>query len=105
MSKLHEYSQLVEYQERQKTISYASIALPPEMPLKESLLKTKVLIGEVHRPDKIAYRLYQNATLSWIIDEANKFYNGFSEYTFDREIYYPSLQALNLMGITATEDI
>jgi hypothetical protein len=106
MTNLHNYSNIVEYTERNKNISYSSITYnTPNQPLESSMLKTRVLISEVYRPDKISLRLYDNPLSSWILDEANNFYNGFSDYYYDREIYYPSLEALELMGISVIRDI
>jgi hypothetical protein len=80
------------------TITYSSIAYPPKLPLKQSMRRTIVSSDEIYRPDKIAFRLYNNPLLSWILDEANSFYS-FSDYTINREIYYPTTEALELMGI------
>ena len=62
------------------------------------MLTTKILLTEVHRPDKVSFRLYGNPLFSWVIDEANSFYS-LKDYTFDRVIYYPSSGALSLMGL------
>lgn len=77
---------------------YSSVSYPPELPLVESLSKTLIQSDEMYRPDKVSYRLYRNPMLSWLIDEANSFYS-FADYTINKEIYYPSLQALEIMGI------
>jgi hypothetical protein len=84
-------------------LQYASVAYPPRLPLVESLRKTYIESNEIYRPDKVAYRLYGNPMLSWIIDDANSFYS-FSDYTINKEIYYPSLEALELMGIDISYD-
>lgn len=79
-------------------VLYSSISYSPRLPLKESMRRTTIAANEVYRPDKIALRLYNNPLLSWILDEANSFYS-FSDYTINKEIYYPTTEALDLMGI------
>lgn len=73
-----------------------SICYPPKMPLKTSMLKTKILNVEHYRPDKIAYRLFGDPLLSWILDEINNFYL-ISDYSAGKEIYY--LNELGLLSI------
>lgn len=106
MTNLHSYANIVEEIKNNKTTTFSSIVYnSPQFPLKASLLKTRVLITEEFRPDKIALRLYQEPLASWILDEANNFYNGFSDYYHNREIYYPSITALDLMGISVIKRI
>jgi len=54
---------------------------------------------EQYRADKIAYAIYGDDRLSWVLDVANNFYNGFSEYTSGREIKFPLVEGLIQMGI------
>lgn len=107
MNFYHDYSSVITFiddtTKKEKTMS--SVSYPPDFPLVKSLLKTTVDSSEIFRPDKIAYRLYGNPLMSWVIDEVNSFYNGFSEYYINREIYYPSTDALEIMGIDYIYDI
>jgi hypothetical protein len=75
-----------------------SLSYTPQLPILESLLTNKILPEEQYRPDKVAYRLYRNPLLSWVIDEANNWYH-FNNYIAGSSFYYPSIAALNSMGI------
>lgn len=101
MNFYHDYANIITFiddtTKKEKTLS--SISYPPDFPIERSLLKTTVQANEIFRPDKIAFRLYDNPLMSWVIDEVNNFYNGFSEYYINREIFYPSTEALDIMGI------
>lgn len=50
---------------------------------------TTVMDNEVNRPDKIALRAYGDENLDWVVDEANGFSHGFSEYSLGRRIFLP----------------
>lgn len=78
---------------------YSSLCYPPRLPLTTSMRKTTVGSDETYRPDKVSFRLYGNPLLSWILDDANSFYSC-ADYTINKEILYPSFEALDLMGIS-----
>jgi hypothetical protein len=101
MNSYHDYASTITFMDdkTKKDVTMKSVSYPQDFPIVKSLLKTTVSASEVYRPDKIAYRLYENPLMSWVIDEVNGFYNGFSEYYINREIYYPSTDALDIMGI------
>lgn len=82
----------------QKQISYSSISYPFQLPLKTSMLKTKILQTEMFRPDKVSYRLFGDPFLSWLIDDINNFYS-FSDYEAEKEIYYLGPKGLASIGI------
>jgi hypothetical protein len=97
MTNFFDYAYLIDNDDIDRR-NNASISYPPRSPLKSSMLTTTILITEQYRPDKVAFRLYNNPLLSWVIDEANSFYS-ISDYTYEKKIYYPSQRALDLMGI------
>ena len=78
--------------------SRLSLSYTPQLPKLKSLLTSKVLPEEQYRPDKVAYRLYRNPLLSWVIDESNNWYH-LKNYTAGTTFYYPSITALEYMGI------
>jgi hypothetical protein len=84
--------------ENYRVVNYLSICYTPKMPLKEYMLKTKILQTEKYRPDKVSYRLFRDPGMSWVIDEINNFYS-FSDYYTDREIYYLDTNGLMFMGL------
>jgi hypothetical protein len=84
--------------ENYNVINYRSICYSPKMPLKQYMLKTKILQTEKYRPDKVSFRLFNDPTMSWVIDEINSFYN-FSDYYPNREIYYLDSNGLSFMGL------
>lgn len=61
-------------------------------------------IVEQYRADKIAYDYYGNADLHWVLDAANNFYNGFSEYQAGVEIKVPTVATLLQMGIISSDE-
>lgn len=60
------------------------------IPEKESDLVTYVKEEEVHRLDKLAYRVYKNPLLSWVIARRNRL-ESMDDLWFGREIKYPPL--------------
>lgn len=52
-----------------------------------------------YRADKIANAFYNNPSVSWIIDEANYFINGFIEYKKGVVLKIPTIEYLNSIGI------
>jgi len=60
---------------------------------------TEILPIEEFRPDKIAYRVFGNQNLHWILDVLNDFPNGITEYTRGKTIKYVSLAQLQNLGI------
>jgi hypothetical protein len=65
----------------------------------------KIETQEQYRADKIAYAYYGNPNLVWVIDVANNFYNGFSEYTVGTEIKIPTLKSLVEMGVITADEL
>ena len=99
MNNLFDYGTIVsDLDINRRTISYRSICYTPKMPLKKYLFKTNILQTEKYRPDKIAYRLFEDPTLSWVLDEINNLYS-FKDYYPNREIYYLDNRGLNFIGI------
>lgn len=45
------------------------------------LLTTELEEREKYRPDLVSFRLYGDASLSWVLDQLNGFTQGFVEYT------------------------
>lgn len=76
-----------------------SYGYTPQFPVVSSMLVSTVQENERFRPDKVAYRLYGNPLLSWVVDEANSWYH-FSNYEVGTQFYYPSSTALEVMGVT-----
>jgi len=81
-----------------KEITYSSISYPPQLPLKTSMLKTKILQTEKFRPDKVSYRLFGDPFMSWLIDDINNFYS-FKDYEPGKEIYYLGPRGIESLGI------
>lgn len=81
-----------------RDISYSSISYSPILPLKTSMIKSKILQTENYRPDKVSYRLFGDPFLSWLLDEINNFYS-ISDYYSGREIYYLGPNGLKSIGI------
>lgn len=98
MNNLFDYGNILSYAENEKNFSHLSLCYTPQLPLKTSMLKTTILEKENYRPDKVAYRLFGDPNLSWILDEINSFYS-FSDYYLGREIYYLTQQGLLSIGI------
>lgn len=54
---------------------------------------------EEYRPDKIAYNLWSNQLLSWVLNQINFFTHGIKEYTAGKEINYLDANILRDIGI------
>lgn len=87
-------------EENDNGVSYLTPSLVPELPI-SPLAETRIDETEQYRPDKIAYRLYGDPTLNWIIDQANGFLGKekFSGYVAGKIIQYPRVSTLRIMGI------
>lgn len=83
---------------------YAGPIYAPRFPKYGYIIHT-VAIHEQYRPDKIAYLYYGDVDLHWVLDVANHFYNGFSEYTEGTEIKIPTMDALFEMGIISNNEV
>jgi len=77
---------------------YESVAYHPKFPI-EGYSNYTIRIEEQYRADKIAYKFFQDASLSWVLDVANNFKHGFKEYTEGRVIKIPTNEVLRLMKI------
>ena len=65
----------------------------------KNLFETYIINSrEEFRPDIIAYELYGDDRLSWVLDEVNHFYT-LSSYTQGRRIYYLPIEILIGLGI------
>ena len=51
-----------------------------------------------YRPDKIAHEIYDDYTLSWVLDEINAI-KHMKEYTYNKVIYYLPYAILNSLGV------
>lgn len=74
-----------------------SIVRIPQWPIK-GMIEDEIQSDEQYRPDKVAYRVYNDASLSWIIDDANNWFHV-KDYTIGRKFYRPSETTLVQMGI------
>jgi len=63
--------------------------MPPEIPLSDDDLYTKVRAGEEGRLDLIALRVYRLEGLWWVIAFANDIIDPFEEVTVERVLRYP----------------
>ena len=53
---------------------------------------------EEYRPDLIAWNLWDNEKLAWILDSINGFIHGYREYTSGTQIYYLEADVLQKIG-------
>ena len=81
-------------------VQYLCPSIPPELPI-TPLATTRIDETEQYRPDKIAYRLYGDPMLSWIIDYANEFTgkDKIKGYVAGKVIDYPRLETLRTIGL------
>ncbi len=76
------------------TISY----YPDPIKYKSYYKKYKISAAEVYRPDKIAYNLFDDQKLWWVLDIINNFTN-LDDYYIGREIYYLDKSYLDKLGL------
>ena len=97
MKKFNNYSSLF-VDENNRVFS--GIAYVPDFSLYGSMFKSHTITAtEEYRPDKIAFALWGNADVSWVLDEINEFTNGISSYTHNTVIKYLEKQELIKMGL------
>lgn len=48
-----------------------------------------------YRPDKIAFKFYGDASLSWVLIYANNFSQGMGDFFLNREILIPEMSIVN----------
>lgn len=84
----------------EESIEYSGLAFSiPDFSLyKEYFLEYYVDETTSYRPDKIAHDLYDDYTLSWIIDEIN-FIKHPKEYTINKIVKYLPLNILSQLGV------
>ena len=83
-----------------KIYSVNSIAYYPDFYEYRNYYKQHIILpDETYRPDKIAFRLWGNQYLSWVLDVINNFSHGIQEYTIGRSITYIDTTILNSIGI------
>ncbi|MCG8434351.1 MAG: hypothetical protein MJA83_10005, partial [Gammaproteobacteria bacterium] len=68
--------------------------IPPEIPVTQNDLRTKVEPGEIGRLDLIALRVYNNSSLWWVIAFVNDIVDPFEEATAGRELRYPPFETV-----------
>jgi len=83
-----------------QTMQLSGIAYIPNFYLYNNYFKKHIIENyEEYRPDKIAYNLWGNQLLSWVLNEINHFTHGIQEYTKGREINYLDTEILRDIGI------
>ena len=65
--------------------------------LKSGYSTFKITSNYEYRPDKIAYKFYKNASLSWVLMYANNFNNGIADFITNRTIIIPSPQTVGTL--------
>lgn len=84
----------------QSYINILGMSYTPDFyPYKNYYLKYIIKPEEQYRPDKIAFNLLGNQSLSWVFDCINFFKNGIEEYYAGREINYLERDVLKKLGI------
>ena len=102
MSSFYSYSQLSDVfdEEDKKYIQINGISYPLDFSIhKASYKKYVIKPEEQYRPDKLAFNLWGNQKLDWILDEINFFSHGIKEYTAGTEINYLEKEYLRLIGV------
>lgn len=78
---------------------YSGISKRVDFPSNSSAyIEYKIQANESFRPDKIAYKFYNNEKLDWIIDEINNF-SSLEEYYSSRIIKILKFEILERLGI------
>lgn len=93
----HEYSETFE-DSIKKNYSGPSFNTPDLAAYSDQYRQYKLDITEVYRPDKIAYELYNNINLSWVLNEINHFTHP-RQYTNGLIIYFVPEAILYSLGI------
>jgi len=79
---------------------YSGISETVDFPSNSSAyIEYKIQANESYRPDKLAYKFYNNEKLDWIIDEINNF-SSLEEYYCSRIIKILKFETLERLGIT-----
>lgn len=68
--------------------------VPPEIEPSQDDLSTTVEAGEIGRLDLVALRVYNNASLWWVIAFANDIIDPFEETTSGRVLRYPPFETV-----------
>ncbi len=82
-----------------KAVKTVGISYYPDFYQYKNYYKTLVIVPKFQfRPDKIAYSLWNNQYLTWVLDAINNFHHV-SEYYIGRSIYYLEDDFLTNLGI------
>ncbi len=68
--------------------------VPPDIPISQNDLSTKVEAGEIGRLDLVALRVYNNEKLWWVIAFVNDIVDPFEEITAGRKLRYPPFETV-----------
>lgn len=83
-----------------QTMRISGLAYPPDFYKYSSYYQKHIVENhEEFRPDKIAYNIWGNQLLSWVLNQINYFTHGIQEYTAGREINYLDAEMLRDLGI------
>ena len=81
-------------------INYSGVAETPDFSIyEENFLIHTIDATEQYRPDKIAWMLWGDENLSWVLDEINEFVDPLTEYYAGRKIKYLQKSYLEKLGI------
>lgn len=72
--------------------------IPNLSDMKDSFISFTITVEYEFRPDKIAYLLYNDDKLSWVLDEINNI-NHIKEYEHGKTIFYLPYNILVSAGI------
>jgi len=101
MKKLDDYSfifNVLNNNDQSQQIS--GISYYPDFSIYKNYYKMHIITPEEeYRPDKIAYNLWNNQRVSWILSAINQFYLGIREYKAGRTIFYLELDVLRQLGV------
>lgn len=92
------YSVYIPYYNKTMTISGISY-IPDFYQYKENYKTHIIENNEQYRPDRIAYNLWNNQRLTWVLNQINYFTHGIEEYVAGRSINYLDAEILQDIGI------
>jgi hypothetical protein len=78
----------------------SGISYYPDFSIYKNYYKMHVILPEEeYRPDKIAFNLWGDQTMSWVLSAINNFYSGIREYKNGVTIFYVEKDVLRALGI------
>ena len=81
-------------------VAYSGVAQTPDFSIYEDNFKLKVIQAEEqYRPDKIAWKLWNDGDLAWVLDEINNFDGSCQNYETNKTIKYLEKTYLEKLGI------